>query len=257
MNTQMDFDGLTLVDKSIMRLKEFEPPDGYYLAFSGGKDSVVLYDLAIKSGVKFDAHYAVDGIDPPELMQFIRSNYPSVIWEKPKTPFWVEFPKRGLPRRQSRWCCELIKEQGGKGRMVITGIRWAESARRKKRHMVELCNNQSKSFLHPIIDWDEKAIWGYIKANKIPYCSLYDEGFKRLGCVLCPMKTPAQTKRELLRFQKVAENWHRATIRLYNAHKDRESYKRWKTAEEMWLWWLSRKGERIPAEQCQMILGDN
>jgi phosphoadenosine phosphosulfate reductase len=40
------------VKVSIARLIEFEPPEGYYLAFSGGKDSVVIYDLAVKAGVK-------------------------------------------------------------------------------------------------------------------------------------------------------------------------------------------------------------
>jgi phosphoadenosine phosphosulfate reductase len=85
---QTDFDGLTLIDKSIARLKEFEPEEGYYLAFSGGKDSVVLYDLAVKSGVKFDAHYACGGLDPPELMQFIKANYPTVAWERSPKPFW-------------------------------------------------------------------------------------------------------------------------------------------------------------------------
>ena len=55
--TQLNFEGYDKVQVAIMRLQQFQPPEGYYLAFSGGKDSVVLYDLAVKSGVKFDAHY--------------------------------------------------------------------------------------------------------------------------------------------------------------------------------------------------------
>ena len=54
-------------------------PAGYHLAFSGGKDSMVLYHLAKMAGVKFKAHMQVTTIDPPELMQFVRANYPDVV----------------------------------------------------------------------------------------------------------------------------------------------------------------------------------
>ena len=65
-------------------------PDGYHLAFSGGKDSMVLYHLAKMAGVKFKAHMQVTTIDPPELMQFVRANYPDVVFvsfgENPALP---------------------------------------------------------------------------------------------------------------------------------------------------------------------------
>jgi PP-loop superfamily ATP-utilizing enzyme len=54
------------IEYAIKLLKDYEPKEGYYLGFSGGKDSVVVYDIAVKSGVKFDAHYCVSPIDPPE-----------------------------------------------------------------------------------------------------------------------------------------------------------------------------------------------
>ena len=56
------------VQVAIDRIKTFEPPEGYYVAFSGGKDSVVILDLVKRSGVKFDAHYNITGIDAPESM---------------------------------------------------------------------------------------------------------------------------------------------------------------------------------------------
>ena len=242
-----------------MRLQEFEPPGGYYLAFSGGKDSIVIYDLAVQAEVQFDAHYSQGGIDPPELVQFIRERYPDVIRDRPKLSVWQGVALHGMPRRQSRWCCELIKEHHGGGRRVVTGIRWQESPRRKTRAMVEVCRtDQTKVFVHPVIDWAEDDVWEYIKLNSLPYCSLYDEGFKRLGCVLCPMQTARQTQLELGRWPKLAAAWQRACYRYYADRKGKgaEAVNRWPTAEDMWLWWLSRKGEP-EVDEAQCIMFDN
>ena len=265
--TQLNFAGLNKVEVAVDRLKEFEPPEGYYLAFSGGKDSVVLYDLTLKSGVKFVAHYSQGGIDPPELVQFIRKEYPNVITDRPQMSVWKGVMIHGMPRRQSRWCCELIKEKHGSGQRVLTGIRWGESSKRASRRMVEVCRTDgTKTFVHPIIDWTCSKttrhtgdIWEFIKQENIPYCSLYDlKGeddkplFKRLGCVLCPMTTPRMTLIELEMFPKLADAWKRACYRYWN--KQGEGVKRWDTPEAFWQWWLSRKGEpKVNDAQCIMF----
>jgi len=152
------------VEDAIKRLKTFEPRngEGYYLAFSGGKDSQCIYHLAKMAGVKFDAHYSVTTVDPPELMRFIRDNYPDVEWErhywndsKPEhyradgTPrqitMWNLIADRTIPpTRQARYCCSSLKETGGQGRVVITGVRWAESVRRKALHGVADIQTDSK-----------------------------------------------------------------------------------------------------------------
>lgn len=72
------------VKASVERMKAFEPPEGYMLAFSGGKDSVVLKALADMAGVKYQAHYNVTSVDPPELIYFIREKYQDVEWEYPR-----------------------------------------------------------------------------------------------------------------------------------------------------------------------------
>ena len=64
-------------------LRTMERPEGYYLAFSGGKDSVVIKHLAEKAGVKFRAVYRVTSVDPPELVQFIKEKHPDVEREIP------------------------------------------------------------------------------------------------------------------------------------------------------------------------------
>ena len=140
---------------SIQRLRDFEPKEGFYVAFSGGKDSIVTLDLVKRSGVKYDAHYNITGIDPPELYYFIRDNFPEVQRHRPETTIWKLIEKKMMPpTRKVRYCCAELKERGGKGRRVVTGIRWAESYRRGKRSVVEECfRDKHRVYVHPIIDW--------------------------------------------------------------------------------------------------------
>ena len=147
----------------------------------------------------------------------------------------------------------MIKEQHGGSRWVVTGIRWQESSRRKGRRMVEVCQrDETKMYLHPIIDWDSSDVWEYIREHKLPYCSLYDEGFTRLGCVLCPMTTARQTQVEMERWPKLAEAWRRAAFRYWD--KQGIGVKHWPTPEEFWQWWLSRRGEpKVDDSQCIMF----
>lgn len=135
---QLNMQGLNKVDVAIKRFQTFEPEEGYYLCFSGGKDSVVIKALADMAGVKYDAHYNVTSVDPPELVYFIRSHHPDVIWDYPRdkdgnrVTMWNLIPRKKMPpTRIVRYCCEVLKESGGEGRFVVTGVRWAESARRK------------------------------------------------------------------------------------------------------------------------------
>ena len=73
---------------ALQRLRTFEPPEGYYLAFSGGKDSQCVYHLCKEAGVKFDAHYSHTTVDPPEVIYFMRENYPDVIVDRHDTTMW-------------------------------------------------------------------------------------------------------------------------------------------------------------------------
>lgn len=78
------FGEIDKVDLAIRRIKLHEPPEGYYVAFSGGKDSCVILDLVKRAGVKFDAHINLTTVDPPEVIRFVRQQYPEVTIEKPK-----------------------------------------------------------------------------------------------------------------------------------------------------------------------------
>jgi phosphoadenosine phosphosulfate reductase len=81
---QKTLDGGTFEEVAIRRIQEYEPAAGYRLAFSGGKDSIVIKHLADRAGVKYQAHYSMTTIDPPEIYQFIRKYHPNVVWHRPK-----------------------------------------------------------------------------------------------------------------------------------------------------------------------------
>jgi phosphoadenosine phosphosulfate reductase len=218
------------VDKAeiaIERIKLFSDfaqkmnPEGYFVCISGGKDSAVIMDLVIRAKVPAAFYHQHTGIDHPETIYFIRRektraealgytfkiNIPRYRDGTQRT-MWKGIETYGLPSRQQRWCCRRLKEFGGTGRYCITGVRWAESARRKKdrgihehiqkhthlnndndmsRKLSETCLIRQKMLLNPIIDWSDDEVWEYIHARNLPMNPLYALGFKRVGCIGCPL----------------------------------------------------------------------
>lgn len=235
---------------AIDRIRAFEPPEGYYVAFSGGKDSVVILDLVKKAGVKFDAHYNYTTVDPPELYRFVQT-FSEVEIRKPRKNMWKLIVEKGFPpTRMIRYCCAELKEGGGDGRMVLTGVRWAESSRRSARKMTEPCFRNSRIFyINPIIDWSDKDVWDYITQNSVRYCSLYDDGWKRLGCVLCPMSS--NMKKEAERWPKIQAAYIRAFQKAIDAKRDRKITQR--TGQEMYNWWVDQRRKKEDPDQTVMF----
>jgi phosphoadenosine phosphosulfate reductase len=256
-----DLFGHDKLEMSIERLKMFCPPEGYYGAFSGGKDSCVIKELSMMAEIKVDWHYNVTTIDQPELIYFIRKHHADVEFRRPQKPFLTLMIDRGFPMRINRWCCQEYKEGGGSGRRVMTGIRAQESLKRAGRKMVEQCyRDSSKTYVNPIIDWSESDVWTFIRERAIPYCSLYDEGFKRIGCIMCCYNYNRKIEAE--RWPKVKALFIKAFVKLYEKNKDHHfnrkiydddgeftgeyrieyPYSRWKSGKEMFDWWLSKNG---------------
>lgn len=262
---------LGTVDKvqiAIDRLKAFEPADGYWLAFSGGKDSVVIKRLAQMAGVKFEAHYSVTSVDPPELVRFIKDVHPDVSFDIPRYKDGTAITMRNLiskktmpPSRMVRYCCEKLKESSGKGRITITGVRWAESANRKNnqhlvivnsqsktkrlvfndendesRRAVEQCYRTKKTLVNPIIEWTDDDVWEFIRTYKEPYCVLYDQGYERLGCIGCPLGSTAE--KEFEAYPKFKIRYIKAFEKMLKNREEKGKSRAWKTGEEVMDWWL-------------------
>ena len=284
---ELHFGKINKVDISIKRLKMFEPPEGYFLCFSGGKDSVVLKTLADMAKVKYQTHYHVTTIDPPELIRFIHQKHPDIIPDKPELNMWDLIVKKGIPpTRLCRYCCAVLKEKYGKGKIRLTGVRWDESQNRLKGHglatiwgktsrkkaqkneanfansksggivlnedndatrrTVEMCYRTTTTLVNPIIEWTDADIWEFIKAMKIPYCGLYDEGFSRIGCVGCPLGGDHRY-REFERWPGFKERYIRAFDRMLERRRERgkdDVTGKWTSGEAVFAWWMEETPEK-------------
>lgn len=229
----------------------YDAQDGFFLAFSGGKDSQALYHITELAGVKFKAHFSPTTVNPPQVIRFIHQQYPDCVFGKVKKNIYdTAVERQMLPTRVIRWCCAEYKEMAGAGKVTLIGIRHAESVRRAKRKEVETtdrkfsgdfeqftqwqeeeirkkyknlnqdqfthdkesevrCINGKDSILvSPIIDWTEGDVWEFLnKVVQVPHCELYDKGYHRLGCILCPMSSPKQKQREMVDFPHVKAKW--------------------------------------------------
>jgi phosphoadenosine phosphosulfate reductase len=233
---------------------------GFHLAFSGGKDSQVIYELCKMAGVKFRPVMQVTTLDPPELMKFVRKNYPDVIMERPKINFYKLIVKKmGLPMMNMRYCCQYLKEQSGGGTVTIIGIRRAESNKRAKRNELEisgrkysntldqfnidnqdqiLCiNGKDKILLSPIIKWSNADVWNFIRDRNIEYCELYDKGYHRIGCMFCPManvKSKQRDRRNYPGVEKLIKKSIKELVEKNDYGRDLDG-----NVDDIFNWWIS------------------
>lgn len=252
--------------------------DKLHVAFSGGKDSTVLWaivrDAAKKDGIPIEQyaerHYNVTGIDPPELVYHMREYCPDLIWDMYKQSFWRLIVKKGPPTRKNRWCCAELKEKGGQGRMCCTGVRWAESTRRaatraafengvskkadrilmndndEARQYFEHCIPKASRICNPIVDWTGENIWRYIHDRALPYCGLYDEGFDRLGCIGCPMAGAGRAA-QFERWPKFKGMYLRAFERFVQARNAAgKPLDYWKSGQDVFDWWMDNRNMDKP-----------
>lgn len=263
---------------------------GFHVAFSGGKDSQVLLALMELSGCKYHAEMQVTSVDSPNLMRFVRANYPQVKLNLPKKNMrQLIIQKKLLPTRQARYCCATLKEQAGAGSCTCVGVRAAESSKRANRKTIEVIGQKGVGFdiignelvyengggmlfdldsdtkvycikgkdkvvISPIFHWSDTDVWDFIKGNNMPYCDLYDMGFHRIGCLFCPFASVKEKRRELEMFPLVAE---RVYIRAIRELMEKGHYDNFKSPEQCFEWWISNESASLwLSKQCTKSLFD-
>lgn len=212
--------------------------------------------------MKFKAHMNLTSVDPPEVIRFVKKHYQDVELIKPKMSIYDMAKKMGcLPTMNKRWCCAEFKEVSGAGKVTLIGIRREESAKRSKRNEVEMdrykfsgsfdqwsehrenmvtcVGGKDKILVSPILYWTSRDVWEFLNSNGIPHCSLYDKGYKRIGCILCPMSGHKQKVKELRDFPHVKTNWIKAIEWLRENKWTDTSLS--KDSEMAFNWWISGK----------------
>lgn len=255
------------IDKAIAFIQHGEKlalsmnADGYFVAFSGGKDSQVLLWLAQQAGVKYRAFYAVTTNDPPQNVQFIREHYPEVIFIHPKENFYKLVAKKGLPTMRTRYCCSVLKETAGIGYATLVGVRKDESSKRRGYRDVDVISRRKehqdkervysvdeivatehkcikgkdKLILRPILDFTESEVWEVIYANNLPVNPCYKTA-NRVGCIFCPFAP----KKQILEYCK---KYPRAKAKIIDCVKQYQTkIQNCKfSPDEYFDWWLSKK----------------
>lgn len=251
-----------LVIESVQVLRRHEPPEGYFGCFSGGKDSVLLYNMAELAGVKVNWFYQYTTIDPPEVVGFIKKEYPEVTWQRSKFGPLLKrvVEKRSLPTRRQRWCCDEYKEVAvPEGQTILIGVRAEESPARKKRWSHHGWHSKQKRWVvSPIYNWASDELWTYLNGEGIGTCSLYREGFHRIGCINCPLASSGYRYMQLRRWPNYAKAWRRTSQRLWEKHAgtinsfgaEWAPSRVFKNEPEYWEWWMSNR-------QWPLIMGFN
>lgn len=234
------------VGKAIKEIRAIAKNNTMCLRFSGGKDSIVLKWLFEQSGVPYQTRFSRTSVDPPELLDFIRTQHKDVIEEKPRTSMFKMIVHKGFPpTRICRYCCQEFKERNtcprGKSVLTLTGVRKAESPKRRGRGKYETCQiDRRVEFYHPLIDWTDEQLWTVIDDNHIPYCCLYDEGFDRIGCVGCPLTSSRKIKREFERWP----NFEKAYLWSFEKMLEGRQFDKWKNAYDVMEWYIYGVQER-------------
>lgn len=256
-----------LEDDAIQLLKLLAPTDAYYGCFSGGKDSTVMKHLAQRATVPVEWHYHVTGLEPFETHWFVKNHHPDVIRDKPNQSFWSLAKNIGFPTRRYRWCCRHLKENHcpKRGRLLL-GVRADESPRRAKTWQHVAWHEHERLWaICPLYNWTADHIWAYIDAHSLPYCSLYDEGFDRIGCIGCPLASAKVRRQQFDRWPNIAEKWRDLMRGLWATRKQQVADAKtlwapetqWTSWQDMFNWYVDNDaGGSEPCGAGEHMLSD-
>ena len=290
---------MNLEEKAIERLKEASKMsvDIYgkplMITYSGGKDSDVLLLLAERSGIPYEVNHSHTTADAPQTVYHVREkfrileakgikctiDYP--YYKGKRTSMWdLIVQKKMPPTRIMRYCCEVLKETSGDGRYIVTGVRWAESKRRKetrgiyeglhndrdkriiltndnddKRRLTESCFKRKKMVCNPIIDWEDNDVFDYLNEARVNINPLYSLGFNRVGCIGCPMAGKSVLK-EFDLFPKYRNLYIKAFDKMVIARRksgltENKMSIPWESGEDVFRWWVGLDHAQLTFEDIE------
>lgn len=264
---------------SAQSLKLYEQP--LVITYSGGKDSDVLLHLAGKSGIPYEVRHSLTTADAPETVWHVRDTFRRLELANVKctidthrttdggnVTMWNLIPRKLMPpTRIKRYCCEVLKENEGRGRFIATGVRWAESTKRKNnRGMIEVshrdknkrlilmadndesrmqfetCQLKGQRTVNPIVGWTTADVWDYVAMEHIPVNPLYRCGHTRVGCIGCPLASKRTRIEEFIIWPKYKQAYIRAFDRMLEERRRRGKMAggmRWgDNGLDIFNWWM-------------------
>lgn len=248
------------------------------VTYSGGKDSDTVLRLAQIAKIPFEVQHSHTTADAPETVYHVRDKFRELELagikceidyhiqpDGTRTTMWNLIQRKLTPpTRCIRYCCAELKEGGGKDRMITTGIRWDESTARKRRGALEIiskrkeksvylnndndedrrlfetCTMKGKRVANPIIDWETSDVMDFLTEEKVKLCSLYSEGWKRVGCIGCPM-AGKQRYTEFARYPTYKKAYIRAFDKMMEMRRLRGMLRGWNMGEtgvDVFHWWM-------------------
>ncbi len=182
--------------------------DIFYVAFSGGKDSVVALDIVQRAlpHNEFKVVFGNTDMEFPTTTELVQKlsrkcsdegiEFLEAASNMTSKESWNIF---GPPARKVRWCCTVHKTApvinmlsdkfaNGKLRCVmITGVRGDESVSRSEYDEMSMGKKMAGQYsFHPILEWSSAEIYLYIYSQGLLLNDAYKYGFNRVGCIMCP-----------------------------------------------------------------------
>ena len=120
----------------------------------------------------------------------------------------------------------------------------------EKRQLFETCNLKAEMVVNPIIDWTDDNVWEYIHAEKLPHNPLYCEGWKRVGCIGCPLAGGKVMQKEFARWPQYEKLYMAAFDRMLEERKAQgKEAAVWQNGVDVFHWWI---GDGVISGQISM-----
>lgn len=216
------------------------------VSFSGGRDSLVALDLAIRTGVE-ETVFVDTTIDFEENLEFLYEveDYYGININRVSADidFFDAVERVGFPSRRLRWCCDVFKfkpiadyaeENDIDG--FITGIRGEESDKRKTYIDIDKNPLIPSKQVNPLIDWCRSHVEKYIEKYNLPENPLY-QYVERLGCWCCPFRSEKEWEQIEENFPELMEKLHKKLDKFADeiGIEDKESF----IKDRKWTGWAS------------------
>ena len=274
---QLEQDTIKTIYNSYTKYKK--KIDVFYVAFSGGKDSVVTLDLVQRAlpHNEFKVLFGDTGMEFPDTYRTVEAihdfcsdnNIEFIVAKSDYSPEYT-WSKFGPPATVNRWCCSvhktspqinLLREILGKPNftgMAFIGVRGSESLARNEYDFISIGEKHKGQYnCNPILEWNSAELYNYIYTHGLFLNNAYKKGNRRAGCLVCPR---AAERNEYMARVCYPDEFNKLLDSVYLMYKD--NFKSEKKLNEFMAngGWKARKNGRdisIPLNYEEKLNKDN